>query len=89
MSEKNLLKESAGRNRLWLVAALLITAAAGALFTWWMATRADREMREGLLQQTRIVARALSLERVRTLSGTEADLDAPDYLRLKAKLAHT
>jgi signal transduction histidine kinase/CheY-like chemotaxis protein len=87
MSDKNLLKESTGRNRLWLVAALLITAAAGTLLTWWVATRADREMREGLLQQTRIVARALSLERVRTLSGTEADLDAPDYLRLKEQLA--
>lgn len=74
-------------SRLWMggvVAAVLI---AGTLFTWWIAHRADRDMREGLLQQTRLVAQALNIERVRALSGTKADLDTQDYLRLKEQLA--
>ena len=47
---------------------------AGALFAWWMAARADRELRADLLQQTRLVARAVNVVRVQALSGTESDL---------------
>jgi PAS domain S-box-containing protein len=60
---------------------------AGALFAWWMAARVDRELRADLLQQTRLVAQAVNVVRVQALSGTEADLDNPDYLRLKKQLA--
>ncbi|MHB1357877.1 MAG: PAS domain S-box protein [Anaerolineae bacterium] len=63
--------------------AILIT---GALFTWWTVRRADREMRADLLQQARLVAQAVDIERVQTLTGSEADLGNPDYLHLKEQL---
>ena len=62
---------------------LLAILAAGALFAWWVVERADRDMRADLLQQARVVAQAVNIENVRALSGTEADLESPDYRRLK------
>jgi len=73
--------------RLLPVAVASFVLLAGLGFTWGMAARADREMRANLLQQTRLVAQAINIERVQALSGTEADLDSPDYLRLKEQLA--
>ncbi|MFO7536117.1 MAG: cache domain-containing protein [Kiritimatiellia bacterium] len=69
-----------------MTAALAAIFAAGLFFSWWMIVRADRELRTELLQQTRLVARAVNLERVRALSGTEADLVSPDYRELKSRL---
>ncbi len=66
---------------------LLTMLAAGGLFAWWVAVWADREMRADLLQQTRLVAQVVNVQRVRTLAGTAADLDSPDYRRLKEQLA--
>ena len=60
---------------------------AGALFIWWLAARADSEMRADLLQQARLVARAVNTERIKKLTGTEADLNNPDYKRLKEQLS--
>jgi PAS domain S-box-containing protein len=74
------------KSLLW-AAALLVIMAAGVLFIWWMMARADRELRAELLQQTRLVAQALNLDDVKTLSGTETDLKSPVYLRLKEQLA--
>lgn len=72
------------RGRLVLLVAILL---AGALCTWWLASRADREMRADLLAQTRLTDGALNIERVMSLTGTEADLSSPEYLRLKEQLA--
>ncbi|MEA3417231.1 MAG: hypothetical protein U9R02_13980, partial [Thermodesulfobacteriota bacterium] len=72
------------RGRLILLAAILV---AGALCAWWLAARADHQMREDLLDRTRLVAKAVNIERVQALSGTEADLESPDYLRLKEQFA--
>jgi PAS domain S-box-containing protein len=67
-----------------LTAALLLAIlAAGAFFAWWMAARADREMRADLLQQARLVAQAVNTEQAKALTGTEADLDSSAYQRLK------
>jgi PAS domain S-box-containing protein len=66
---------------------LLAVLAAGVLFAWWTAARADRALRAELLQQTRLVARAVSIDRVRALTGTAADLGSPDYTQLKDQLA--
>jgi len=60
---------------------------AGALFAWWMAARADRELRAGLLQQARLVAQALNLVQVKALTGTEADLASPAYQQIKEQLS--
>lgn len=40
-----------------------------------------------LLTQTKMVAKVINIERVLTLSGTLADLNNPDYIRLKAQMA--
>ncbi len=68
-------------------ALLLALLATGILFTWWMVARADREMRFGLLQQTRLVAQAVDIGLVQSLSGTKTDIGTPNYLRLKEQLA--
>ena len=56
---------------------LLLTTIAGAVIVFWMVQRTDREMRDGLLGQTRLVAEAMNIERIKALTGTEADLDTP------------
>ncbi len=65
---------------------LLAILTAGFSATWMMGTRAENEMRTDLLQQTRLVAKAVEIERVRTLAGTEADLQTPHYRLLKNQL---
>jgi len=82
MNTARSVNEPAGRPcwRPLLVPSILI---AGVLCTWWLAGRADREMREDLLRQARLVAGAVNPDRVRALTGTEADLESPVYLRLK------
>jgi len=65
---------------------IVMLLAAGAVVAWWIVTRADEDMRVELLQQSRLVAQALNIESVKNLSGTEADLANPDYLRLKEQL---
>ncbi|MCL7488370.1 MAG: PAS domain S-box protein [Desulfobulbaceae bacterium] len=77
----------AGHIRLKIFALALCTLAAGALFAWLMGARTDRELRANLLQQTRLVSQAMDVEQVKTLTGTKADLESPNYLRLKERLA--
>ena len=63
----------------------LLLAVGGVL--WWSLIRADHSQREELLQKTRVVSQALNIDSLRALSGTEADLGTPNYLRLKEQLA--
>jgi len=74
---------------LWMTVAVATVLIAGVLFAWWVAERADREMRADILRQTRMVAQAVNTGQVQALSGTEADLDSPDYRRLKEQLTAT
>ncbi len=71
---------------LTVVLLLLAIFAAGALTAWWMAVNADSQMRANLLQQAQLVAQAVNVRRILTLTGTEADLDNSDYWRLKEQL---
>jgi PAS domain S-box-containing protein len=48
--------------------------------------RADRKMRGELLQQAQLVAQAVNLDHVRSLSGSRDDAGTPGYQRLKAQL---
>ena len=66
---------------------IMLTTIAGVVIVFWAVQRADREMRQGLLNQTRLVAGAMNIESLRALTGTEADLGTPAYLRLKAQFA--
>ncbi|MHB8789749.1 MAG: PAS domain S-box protein [Desulfobulbaceae bacterium] len=77
----------AGHKRLYLFALALCMLAVGTLFAWWLAARAERDLRANLLLQTRMVSQALDVEQVKTLTGTEVDLESPNYLLLKERLA--
>ncbi|MDP2996132.1 MAG: hypothetical protein Q8N47_01510 [Bryobacterales bacterium] len=66
-----------------LFAQVLAVLIAGALFAWWMAARADRQMRAGLRQEARLVAQGVNLGHVKALNGTQTDLASPAYLQLK------
>ena len=72
--------------RLCSTALFLAVLAVWALFAGWAVQRADREIRAELLLQTRMVAQAISFERVKALAGTKADLDGPHYWRIKEQL---
>lgn len=79
--------QAKGLNKKYVLWAIGAAALIGAvLFTCFLAGRADRELRADLLQQTRLAAGALNLDRVKILTGTEADLNSPDYLKFKEKL---
>ena len=47
----------------------------------------DREKREELLQQGRLVAQTLDVEQVKSLTGSAADLQNPNYLRIKKQFS--
>ena len=66
--------------------AIVIVLIVGTLFSWWMVQKVDHQMRADLLLQTRIVAQAVNFKRISMLSGTDADLEHPDYRRLKEQL---
>lgn len=72
----------------WLSTLILSLAvvAIGALLAWWIVSRIDTDMRTGLLQQTNLIAQALNLDRIKTLSSSEADLKNHEYLRIKDQL---
>ena len=57
------------------------------VFAWLMAVRTERDMRDNLLLQTEIGARSINIDCVNNLTGTPADLNSPDYMRLKEQFA--
>jgi hypothetical protein len=69
-----------------LVASLALVTL-GVLFTWWTVTQKEREMRSDLLQHTQLAVQAFDIGRIKKLTGTEADLENPIYLRLKEQFA--
>ena len=73
--------------RMTAVGLILAILPAGVLFAWWITARADCEKRADLLQQTRLVAQAVNIESIQSLSGTPADLDSPQYQLLKEQLS--
>jgi len=75
------------KRRNWYMAAIAVMVLIiGALFTWWMAARADRELRANLLLQTRIITQAVDTTNIKALTGLEADQENPDYLQVKGRL---
>jgi len=71
--------------RVWLVV-LAGVVGVGTAVIWWLAARVDREMRGEQLGHARLAARELNLQAIHDLTGTEADLGKPAYLRLKDRL---
>ena len=72
---------------LWLTAGSLLLLILILIFSWQTVARTDRKMRTDLLRQTSMVAQAVNIDRVRNLSGTKADLNSPDYQRIKEQFA--
>ena len=70
----------------WLILTAVVVLIGG-LFTAWMAQRTDRQLRAELLHQTKLIAQAINIDHVKALTGTETDLDVPEYLRLKEQFA--
>jgi PAS domain S-box-containing protein len=73
------------RRTKWIITAGVI-AVIGAV-TAWTAQRADTNLRAGHLLLARQAAQAISVDRIKSLSGSEADLNSPEYLHLKKQLA--
>jgi len=58
----------------------------GMLASAWMVSMTDREMRETLLHEARLLAAAIDREHLRSLAGDESDRELEPYRRLKAQL---
>jgi PAS domain S-box-containing protein len=71
------------KKHLWMAVILSVVLLSGAILTSWTIHNADSRMREDLVRNTQLVAQAVDIQRVRILSGTEADLTSPEYLRFK------
>jgi PAS domain S-box-containing protein len=67
----------------WIAAAILALGSA----SFWIFNRADRELREGLLQQVRLASQMANIEKLQSLSGTASDQNNPNYRTLKEQLA--
>ena len=48
---------------------------------------ADRGKRDEILQEARLLAQALDIEQIKLLTGTDADLQNPGYIRIKQQFA--
>jgi len=68
---------------LWIASSLSAVLIAGAFLTWWTINHADKLMRNDFLRSTRLVAQAIDSNRVKYLSGTEADHTSSEYLQIK------
>ncbi|EGV18349.1 response regulator [Thiocapsa marina] len=69
------------------IALAVLVLIGGSLGAWWSVGLADREMKDSLLLDTRLLAQSLNVERVAALTGGPADLEKPEYERLKSQLA--
>lgn len=72
------------RHVLLLTILLILTGIAAG---WVTAQRTNLSMRKDLLKQLEMVAPTINIERIKSLSGSETDLQNPDYLRLKQLLS--
>ena len=84
MAMRRLIGRFATFRRVWLSAATIVLL--GAPIGWWMADRTDDAQRDELLRQTRVVAQAVSIATIRSLTGSDADLANPVYQRTKQQL---
>lgn len=72
------------RYRTVLLSAIIILSGVS---MWWFASIVEKGMRRELMIQAEMVAGALDQVQIKCLTGTDADLESPDYLALKQKLA--
>ena len=74
-------------NRSVKIVGIILTALCVQLaFTWAMVVQVEREMWADVLQQAQVLKQAINIDRIKTLTGTAADLSNPDYQRLEKQL---
>jgi len=78
------LKRLITRHALILTILLIL---AGVVVSWITAYRTNLTMRRDVLKQLEMVAPTINIARIKSLSGSELDLQNPDYLRLKQLLS--
>ncbi|MEI8121564.1 MAG: PAS domain S-box protein [bacterium] len=71
---------------LWTWVLSAVTLIAGSVFIGWSIRDTDHRMRSEYLHQTSLVARAIKVDDVKTLTGTGKDLASPVYQELKEQL---
>lgn len=76
-------KKNSSLGYLSLAVVLLVLAV---IFAIAMVIKNDRNNRKSILVQARLLERSVGQDRLLRLSGTDADLELPDYLILKEKL---
>ena len=64
----------------------VLILALGIFSALWQASEVEQQMRADLLIDAERLAHSLNPERLRVLTGTPADLDVPEYQRLKRQL---
>ncbi len=70
-------------NRCLVMGLMICILLAGSVGTWWLVVRAEREMSEDLLVRTQLAAKTLNLTKIKSLTGTKADLQSTEYQQLK------
>lgn len=65
---------------------IIVMVCLGALLAWAIGSDAEKKAKSNLIVQARVVANSISQERLEKLSGNAADLNSPDYLRIKEQL---
>ena len=80
---KGFIEKRCQGNRCVVMGLMVFILLAGSVGTWWLVVRADREMSEELLGRTRLAAKAVNLEKIKSLTGTADDIEATNYQQLK------
>lgn len=58
----------------------------GSFLTWYTWINTTNQLKESSLEQARIVAQSINLDRLQSLKGDLSDLSNPNYLRVKEQL---
>ena len=65
---------------------VLVILIFGSLFTWFTWNQTTKRLSMDLLDQTRLIAKAINSTRLQSLKANKDDLISPDYLRIKEQL---
>ena len=75
------------RNRRLMVAVIVAHIVLGAVLSLWVTDWVDTERRKDLLRQTQLLAEAIQPDRLASLTGSEFDIEKPEYHRFKQQFA--
>jgi hypothetical protein len=74
------------RKHITLATLVVVILALGLFLTWFTWNLTSRKLSEDALEQAILVARSINPKRLQSLKGNKADLNSPDYLRIKDQL---